>query len=240
MNDKLTFPNEPDSESIEDKLVTTDSKDEGRLNEPHSEPGNKLEGLSRRQPDLLDTDIAQTHNAPPNSTNPSTNNLALAVVPKVDDGEVKRDDQEGQSANSQSHVSNDQKDEEVKHHNQLEPANILVPKNQSSNGQNEAEVPNDSARKPQEDSKNYDLGVKRMSCKQWRANSSAIYDFSTIIGKGTFGKVFKAKLKSDEPDENKEFVALKKLNMSREEEGFPITALREIQILKRLKHENVV
>lgn len=38
----------------------------------------------------------------------------------------------------------------------------------------------------------------------------------------------------------KEIVALKKVLMDNEKEGFPITALREIKILQLLKHENVV
>lgn len=55
------------------------------------------------------------------------------------------------------------------------------------------------------------------------------------IGQGTFGEVFKAKHK-----QTKKFVALKKVLMENEKEGFPITALREIRILQLLKHENVV
>jgi serine/threonine protein kinase len=35
-------------------------------------------------------------------------------------------------------------------------------------------------------------------------------------------------------------VALKKVLMENEKEGFPITALREIKILQLLRHENVV
>lgn len=35
-------------------------------------------------------------------------------------------------------------------------------------------------------------------------------------------------------------VALKKIRMDTEKEGFPITAIREIKILSRLHHENVV
>lgn len=50
------------------------------------------------------------------------------------------------------------------------------------------------------------------------------------------GEVFKAR---DKKARNK-FVALKKLLMNDENEGFHITALREIRILQRLKHENVV
>ncbi len=35
-------------------------------------------------------------------------------------------------------------------------------------------------------------------------------------------------------------VALKKIRMENEKEGFPITAIREIKLLKNLHHENVI
>ena len=37
-----------------------------------------------------------------------------------------------------------------------------------------------------------------------------------------------------------EIVALKKVRMDNEKEGFPITAIREIKILKSLDHKNVI
>ena len=37
-----------------------------------------------------------------------------------------------------------------------------------------------------------------------------------------------------------ELVALKKIRMDNEKEGFPITAIREIKLLKNLHHENVI
>lgn len=57
------------------------------------------------------------------------------------------------------------------------------------------------------------------------------------VGEGTYGEVYKAKDKKSH-----EIVALKKIRMSKTEhdEGFPITAIREIKILKRLKHKNIV
>jgi len=61
------------------------------------------------------------------------------------------------------------------------------------------------------------------------------YEKITKIGQGTFGEVFKAKHK-----ETRKIVALKKVLMENEKEGFPITALREIRILQLLRHENVV
>jgi len=61
------------------------------------------------------------------------------------------------------------------------------------------------------------------------------YEKMAKIGQGTFGEVFKARHKK-----TKKVVALKKVLMENEKEGFPITALREIRILQLLKHENVV
>lgn len=56
------------------------------------------------------------------------------------------------------------------------------------------------------------------------------------IGQGTFGEVFKAR----DAKNHKFTVAMKKILMENEKEGFPITALREIRILQLLKHDNVV
>ncbi|CAK9205731.1 unnamed protein product [Sphagnum troendelagicum] len=55
------------------------------------------------------------------------------------------------------------------------------------------------------------------------------------IGEGTYGQVYMAKEKA-----TGEIVALKKVRMDNEKEGFPITAIREIKILKKLQHENVI
>jgi len=68
-----------------------------------------------------------------------------------------------------------------------------------------------------------------------RCRPADCYEKIHKIGQGTFGEVFKAKSK-----ETGKFVALKKVVMENEKEGFPITALREIKILQALHHENVV
>jgi len=55
------------------------------------------------------------------------------------------------------------------------------------------------------------------------------------VGEGTYGQVYRAKdLKTGE------IVALKKVKLEMEREGFPITAIREIKILKSLSHPNIV
>lgn len=40
--------------------------------------------------------------------------------------------------------------------------------------------------------------------------------------------------------ESGDYVALKKIRMDSEKDGFPITAVREIKILKSADHENVI
>jgi cyclin-dependent kinase 12/13 len=55
------------------------------------------------------------------------------------------------------------------------------------------------------------------------------------VGEGTYGSVFVARDRS-----SNNVVALKRINTEQEENGFPITALREVKILKALKHPNFV
>ncbi|KAJ9079085.1 cyclin-dependent kinase 5 [Entomophthora muscae] len=55
------------------------------------------------------------------------------------------------------------------------------------------------------------------------------------LGEGTYGIVYKAQNK-----DTNEFVALKRIRLDNEEEGVPCTAIREISLLKELKHPNIV
>ncbi|EFJ31297.1 hypothetical protein SELMODRAFT_169412 [Selaginella moellendorffii] len=69
----------------------------------------------------------------------------------------------------------------------------------------------------------------------WGSRSVECFEKLEQIGEGTYGQVYMAR----EKDTN-EIVALKKVRMDNEKEGFPITAIREIKILKKLQHENVI
>ncbi|XP_071881901.1 cyclin-dependent kinase 3 isoform X2 [Anas platyrhynchos] len=55
------------------------------------------------------------------------------------------------------------------------------------------------------------------------------------IGEGTYGVVYKARNKR-----TGQLVALKKIRLDSETEGVPSTAIREISLLKELKHPNIV
>ncbi|KAK9280554.1 hypothetical protein L1049_014247 [Liquidambar formosana] len=69
----------------------------------------------------------------------------------------------------------------------------------------------------------------------WGSRSVDCFEKLEQIGEGTYGQVYMAReIKTGE------IVALKKIRMDNEREGFPITAIREIKILKKLHHDNVI
>lgn len=55
------------------------------------------------------------------------------------------------------------------------------------------------------------------------------------LGEGTYGVVYKARHKV-----TGEIVAMKKIRLEKEDDGVPSTAIREISLLKNIKHPNVV
>ncbi|CCD25012.1 cyclin-dependent serine/threonine protein kinase CTK1 NDAI_0E01960 [Naumovozyma dairenensis CBS 421] len=67
-----------------------------------------------------------------------------------------------------------------------------------------------------------------------QTRTSSIYEQISQVGEGTYGKVFKSKNKN-----TKQLVALKKLRLNSEKDGFPITSIREIKLLQSFNHENI-
>lgn len=61
------------------------------------------------------------------------------------------------------------------------------------------------------------------------------YTKTKLIGKGTYGTVYKAK-----DEEDREIYALKKIKLQGDDEGIPSTAIREICLLKELNHVNIL
>ena len=61
------------------------------------------------------------------------------------------------------------------------------------------------------------------------------YERLEKLGEGTYGVVYKGKHK-----ETGELVAIKKIRLEKEDDGVPSTAIREISLLKNLKHPNIV
>ncbi|EFO98637.1 CRE-CDTL-7 protein [Caenorhabditis remanei] len=84
----------------------------------------------------------------------------------------------------------------------------------------------------------------------WYKTNLTHYEMLDQIGEGTYGQVYKAVNKITGtfhfilyPRNSKftgEQVALKRVRLENEKEGFPITAIREIKILRQLHHKNIV
>lgn len=77
-----------------------------------------------------------------------------------------------------------------------------------------------------------DLDSKKLENKKFLSSG---YKALEKLGRGTYGTVYKAQ-KANSND----FVAIKKIKLDVESEGVPSTTLREISILKKMAHPNVV
>ena len=71
--------------------------------------------------------------------------------------------------------------------------------------------------------------------RQSERGQANLYTKIEKIGEGTYGVVYKARNKL-----TGQLVALKKIRLENQEEGVPSTAIREISLLKELKHPNIV
>ncbi|XP_060865471.1 cyclin-dependent kinase 9-like [Metopolophium dirhodum] len=79
------------------------------------------------------------------------------------------------------------------------------------------------------------MDLKENQNQFWDKNVDKKYKLLSIIGQGSYGVVRKA--------QNilyQNIVAIKELLYHNTTEGFPITALREVRILQKLRHENIV
>lgn len=76
------------------------------------------------------------------------------------------------------------------------------------------------------------------------------YQIRSQVGEGTYGQVYKAYCSRTSKSNFTSYdifafsldslVALKKVRLENEREGFPITAVREIKLLRQLEHNNIV
>ena len=99
---------------------------------------------------------------------------------------------------------------------------------------------NDSVRSPQaakevDESRVASVEPTRTPSGETEAPRNKLYSLVNQVGEGTFGKVYKAQNTATGM-----FVALKRIRMETEKDGFPVTAMREIKLLQSLRHKNIV
>ena len=96
----------------------------------------------------------------------------------------------------------------------------------------------DRSRSPPLKKARKDIKPRPTLSPEFQASESIYYrkpGNESVVGAGTYGKVFKAI-----HIYTKDKVALKKIRMEGERDGFPITAVREIRLLQHLRHKHVV
>lgn len=98
------------------------------------------------------------------------------------------------------------------------------------------------ARHPRRDSPQYfqrETRGETNSAKMDKESTGTQYEAVAEIGEGAYGKVYKARdLKN-----GGRFVALKRVRVQTEEEGMPLSTIREVAVLRQLEafeHPNVV
>lgn len=67
------------------------------------------------------------------------------------------------------------------------------------------------------------------------ANQLSNFEKKEIIGRGAYGEVYKAVDRR-----TKETVALKKVLIEMDTEGFPSSSIREISLLREINHKNII
>ena len=78
--------------------------------------------------------------------------------------------------------------------------------------------------------------IKKMCATLQVGNIKDRYDIIKVVGKGTYGKVYKCRDKKNPSL----IIALKKIKILQPSEGFPLNSIREINILKSLHHDNII
>jgi serine/threonine protein kinase len=76
--------------------------------------------------------------------------------------------------------------------------------------------------------------ISRTIGGEWMPNSINAYHIIGQIGSGVYGSVYRGEAPTGKP------VALKFLRLENERDGLPITAVREIKLLKHMNHKNVI
>lgn len=140
------------------------------------------------------------------------------------------DSQTSRSTRSSSHSSSAHSESETGSHSEDEK---MKPSEQEVVKTEEAEKPLEESKEEIDENKEEELPSYFPALQGCRS----VEEFQCLnrIEEGTYGVVYRAKDKRTD-----EVVALKRLKMEKEKEGFPITSLREINTLLKGQHPNIV
>ena len=161
-----------------------------------------------------------------------------------------KDNNETDKKDSKQNIDTKEKEEKQK--------NDSTKQNKNEEGKNELEnsidnilnIDKEKEIKNQKEEKEEQIQLNKkvrneVSIKDWACRTLKEYNIiNNPIGSGSYGTVFKAYHIGSEEYAKKhgipKIVALKKIKTENEKEGFPITALREILVMKTFDHKNIL
>ena len=162
---------------------------------------------------------------------------------------VKRDDLTHKDSSEKEKNKKDESTQKKSKENEekIKPDNNILNLDEEKEENNEKEKIIKTKEKEKDIEKNHQKKSQRnqVSIKDWSCRTLKEYEIiNDPVGSGSYGTVYKAYYKGSPEYGNKygipKIVALKQIKTSEEKEGFPITALREIMIMKRLQHKNIL
>ncbi|CAB0044908.1 unnamed protein product [Trichogramma brassicae] len=198
---------------------------------------------SSMDPSVVELSDENLHSPISNMSNPKSHDSAAS---DQESGKNSDDD----STDSSSSSSSDEDDSDAsKHSNEdsnsdynLSPVSqIQLAKSDASNNGSPSEHKdtNGTSKEPENDTEKseMDLMLELPAYLPAIQGCRSVEEYKCLnrIAEGTYGVVYRA-----EDRRTKEIVALKRLKMEKEKDGFPITSLREINTLLKAQHPNIV
>lgn len=152
-------------------------------------------------------------------------NIPRSISPEL--GKIKSQGSEGSRSRSKSDLSESEDNDNEENGSNEKDYIVIDRKHGTSDSQPDTDSENES------DSSN----SPPQRCFNMLQGCRSVDEFERLnkIDEGTYGVVFRARDKK-----TGEIVALKKVKMEKEREGFPMTALREINILLSFHHSSIV
>ena len=221
--------------SQENKIISQDKNNKMEIEDDNNNKDNK-------ETNNKETNNTENNNKESNKDNNNKDNNNKDIKDNKTENNKTDNNKENNNKNENAHKDNNNKDN--KNINNTDEQNRITNTNEKSNNivssiiKNEIIPPKENIIKEKYRARL--SSIKKTACRNVN-NYKIIEDH---IGEGTFGMVFKAEYVGNIDYAEKmgipKYVALKKIKMEDSKEGFPITALREIMIMKKCNHENLL
>ncbi|XP_033220117.1 cyclin-dependent kinase 11B-like isoform X2 [Belonocnema kinseyi] len=208
---------------------------EKRALSPDMNPNASVVELSDESPSPVHSDDGRSRSAERSSEERRSNRHSSDSSESSSDDDDDEDDDD--DSNESNKGSNDDSNEASDYNNPSPLSVERLAKSDHSEGGSPGHVDSNGAAKGEETEEKVTQVPELPPYLPAIQGCRSVEEFQCLnrIEEGTYGVVYRARDKRTE-----EIVALKRLKMEKEKEGFPITSLREINTLLKAQHPNIV